>query len=208
MGLSGLLGACPVISILRGIRPEEAESIGFALIESGIRIAEVPLNSPEPVKSISILAENFGDQMLVGAGTVIAAEQVAQVASVGGKLVVTPHADMRIVSAAKEAGLIVIPGALSPTEVFAMHHAGADAIKLFPAEALGIEMLKALLVALPKHVQMIPVGGIDSRNASSWMAAGASGVGVGSSLYKPGDDASDVLGKARNLMSSLVNLQI
>lgn len=203
MDLRALLSACPVISILRGIRPEEAELIGSALVEAGIRIAEVPLNSPEPLKSISILARNFGEQMLVGAGTVVSPEQVAQVASAGGKVVVTPHADVRIVSATKDAGLIAIPGALSPTEVFTMHGAGADAVKLFPAEALGPETLKAYLAILPEHAKIIAVGGIDNRNALSWMNAGASGVGVGTAIFRPGDASSDVRQKARCLLSSL-----
>lgn len=203
MGLRVFLSACPVISILRGIRPEEAESIGLALLESGIRIAEVPLNSPEPLKSISILRKSFGVRMLAGAGTVTDPGQIAQIASAGGQLVVTPHADGRIVAAAKSAGLVVVPGAFSPTEVLAMHRAGADAVKLFPAEAFSPEMLNSLRAEHPEYAQIIAVGGIDSSNAGSWMNAGAIGVGVGSAIYKSGDGVSDVTRKARDLMSSL-----
>lgn len=203
MELSSALRACPIISILRGIRPHEAEPIGAALLEAGIRIAEVPLNSPEPLESIAVLAREFGEQMLVGAGTVTAPEQVRQIAAAGGELVVTPHADACIVRAAKQAGLIAIPGALSPAEVFTMHHAGADAIKLFPAEAMGTRLLTALLAVLPSTVRMIPVGGVDAHNALSWMKAGAAGVGVGSSIYQPGDTAFGMLQKARALVASL-----
>lgn len=203
MDLRRYLGACPIISILRGVRPEEAESIALALLESGIRIVEIPLNSPEPLKGISILAKSFGKRMLTGAGTVTSPAQVAQIASAGGQLVVTPHADGRIVAAAKSAGLVVIPGAFSPTEVLTMHRAGADAVKLFPAESFAPDLLKALRAVRPEYDQIVAVGGIDSGNAASWMSAGAVGVGVGSAIYKQGDTASDVTRKARSLMASL-----
>jgi len=203
MDLRAFLHACPIVSIVRGIRPDEAESISAALNRGGVRIVEVPLNSPQALRSISILAENFGEQMLVGAGTVIAPEQVSEVAAAGGRLIVTPHADLAILKAAKEAGLIAIPGALSPTEVFALLNAGADAIKLFPAENLGVGMLRSLRVVLPAHTIVVAVGGIDARNASSWFEAGALGVGIGSALYKPGDTASRVFASAQELVSSL-----
>ncbi len=203
MDLRALFGACPLVSILRGIRPEEAESIGAALERAGVRIMEVPLNSPEPLKSISILAEKFSERMLVGAGTVTQPEQVSRIASAGGRLIVTPHADLSILKAAKDAGLIAIPGAFSPTEAFALLNAGADAIKLFPAENLGVGMLRSLRVVLPAHTIVVAVGGIDARNASSWLAAGAIGVGIGSAIFKPGDSASRVFEKAQELVSSL-----
>jgi 2-dehydro-3-deoxyphosphogalactonate aldolase len=204
MDLRTLLQLCPIISILRGIRPQEAAPICGELIEAGIRIAEVPLNSPEPLKSISLLARDFDEQILVGAGTVTRVEQVADVAAAGGRLVVMPHADPDIVRAAKQAGLIVVPGAFSPTEIFAMHSAGADAVKLFPAEVAGPAMLKALRAVLPAQAGIIAVGGIEASNARSWMQAGALGVGAGSSIYKPGDTALDVRQKARALVFSLV----
>ncbi len=203
MELRALLHACPIVCILRGIRPDEAESIGAALEHAGVRIVEVPFNSPEPLKSISILAQKLGEKMLVGAGTVTEPEQVSRTASAGGRLIVTPHASLSVLQAAKNAGLIAIPGAFSPTEAFALQEAGADAIKLFPAENLGVGMLRSLLVVLPAHTIIIPVGGIDARNASSWLRAGALGVGVGSAIFKPGDSASRVFESAQQLMSSL-----
>jgi 2-dehydro-3-deoxyphosphogalactonate aldolase len=193
----------PIIAILRGVRPEEVESIGFALERAGIVIVEVPLNSPDALESISILSRVIGDRMLVGAGTLTDARQVTKIAAAGGQLVVTPHADTDIVRAAKAAGLFAVPGFFNPTEAFALLHAGADAIKLFPSEVLGVPMLKALLAVLPKTAIVIPVGGIDANKIAPWMSAGALGVGAGSSIYKPGDDATIVEAKAKALMDAV-----
>lgn len=194
---------CPVVAILRGIRPDEAESIGYALEEAGIKIVEVPLNSENPLQSIAMLAGVFGDRMLVGAGTLTDAAQVADVARAGGKLIVTPHADLSIVRAAKESGLFAVPGFFNPTEAFALLKAGADAIKLFPAEVLGPPMLKALRAVLPNDAMVIPVGGIDAESISAWKAAGADGFGAGSYLYRSGDDAETVRRKATALLDSV-----
>jgi 2-dehydro-3-deoxyphosphogalactonate aldolase len=185
---------------LRGIKPEEAESICAALEEAGVVIVEVPLNSPNALSSIAILSRVFGDRMLVGAGTLTDPGQVAEVAASGGRLIITPHADTAIVRAAKVADLFAVPGFFNPTEAFALLQAGADAIKLFPSEVLGIPMLKALQAVLPRNTIVIPVGGIDAKNINLWMAAGALGVGVGSSIYKPGDAAAVVGAKAKALV--------
>jgi 2-dehydro-3-deoxyphosphogalactonate aldolase len=179
------------------------EAIGFALERAGIGIVEVPLNSPNPLQSIAILSRSLGARMLVGAGTLTQPSQVADVAAAGGRLIVTPHADVAIVRAAKQAGLFAFPGFFNPTEAFALLHAGADAIKLFPAEVLGIPMLKAMLAVLPKGVMVIPVGGVDARQVAPWLAAGALGLGVGSSIYKPGDDARIVASKADALVAAV-----
>ena len=203
MDLTAWLQRCPIIAILRGIKPDEAESICSALQTAGIAIVEVPLNSPNALESISILSRAFGDRMLVGAGTLTEPQQVAEVGEAGGRLIVTPHADTAIVRAAKAAGLFAVPGFFNPTEAFALLHAGADAIKLFPSEVLGIPMLKALQAVLPKSAIVIPVGGIDARTIAPWMAAGVRGIGAGSSIYKPGDDASAVGGKAKSLIDAL-----
>ena len=193
----------PVVAILRGIEPAQAEAIGDALEAAGIRIVEVPLNSPDPFQSIAILSRVFGDRILVGAGTLTEATQAAQVAEAGGRLIVTPHADTSIVRAAKEAGLFAVPGFFDPTEAFALLKAGADAIKLFPAEVLGPPMLKALKAVLPNGTMVLPVGGIDEKSIPQWMAAGASGFGAASSIYKPGDDAKTVYRKARLLLDAI-----
>ena len=199
MDLSLWLRRCPIVAILRGIKPEEAESICTTLEEAGIVIVEVPLNSPNALSSIATLSRVFGDRMLIGAGTLTDPKQVTEVAAAGGRLIVTPHADTAIVRAAKTTNLFAVPGFFNPTEAFALLQAGADAIKLFPSEVLGIPMLKALQTVLPKNTIVIPVGGIDAAKVAPWMGAGALGVGVGSSIYKPGDTATGVGAKAKAL---------
>jgi 2-dehydro-3-deoxyphosphogalactonate aldolase len=179
------------------------ESICSALERAGISIVEVPLNSPRPLESISILSRSFGDRMLIGAGTLTTPSQVEEVAAAGGRLIVTPHADTAIVRAAKLAGLFACPGFFNPTEAFALLDAGADALKLFPAEVLGPPMLKALHAVLPASALVMPVGGVDADQIASWMAAGALGLGVGSSIYKAGDDAAVVEAKGRALVAAV-----
>jgi 2-dehydro-3-deoxyphosphogalactonate aldolase len=201
------LERCPLVAILRGVQPAEVESICSALERAGICIVEVPLNSPRPLESISILAREFGSRLLIGAGTLTAPSQVAEVAAAGGRLIVTPHADAAIVRAAKQAGLFAAPGFFNPTEAFTLLEAGADAIKLFPAEVLGPPMLKALRAVLPPSAIVVPVGGVDPTQVAPWMAAGALGLGVGSSIYKPGDDARAVERKAGALLDAVRDWQ-
>lgn len=203
MDLTGWLTLSPIIAILRGVEPRDAETICSTLQGEGICIAEVPLNSPNALESISILSRAFGDRMLIGAGTLTTPKQVAQVAAAGGKLIVTPHADIDIVRAAKAAGLFVAAGCFSPTEAFALLAVGSDVLKLFPSEVFGIPMMKALMAVLPKKTGIVPVGGVNAGNISAWLQAGAIGVGVGSSIYLPGDDAPTVRAKARALMASV-----
>ncbi len=197
------LARCPLVAILRGLRPEEAEAVGEALVTAGIAILEVPLNSPEPFESIRRLAARFGERALVGAGTVTRAEEVAEVARAGGRLMVTPHADPALVRAAKAADLIAVPGFFTPGEAFAQLFAGADALKLFPAEAASPAVLKALLAVLPKGTPVLPVGGIGAGNLAAWQAAGAAGFGIGSALYRPGDTPAQVGERARILRAAL-----
>lgn len=180
------------VAILRGIRPAEAPDIGAALVETGFRIVEVPLNSPEPYASIMKLSKQFGDKVLVGAGTVTDWEQVPKVADAGGRIIVMPHADGRIVEAARRRGLYVVPGFGTATEAFRMVEAGADAIKLFPGESNPPKVLKALRAVLPKNIPVLPVGGITPANMKDYWDAGANGFGLGSALYKPGDTAEKV----------------
>ncbi len=193
----GMLAELPLIAILRGIRPEEAAAIGEVLVETGFRAIEVPLNSPRPFDSIRILATAFGNQALIGAGTVLTAADVTPVADAGGRLVVMPHGDRAIIEATKRRGLLSIPGVATPTEAFAALAAGADALKLFPGEALPPAVVKAWRAVLPKDLWLIPVGGIGSDNLAPYLAAGADGFGIGSALYKPGLDAAEVGEKAR-----------
>lgn len=187
----------PLVAILRGLRPEEALDIGHALIEATFRVIEVPMNSPQPLESIRLMSEAWGERCLIGAGTVLQPEQVAEVAAAGGRLIVMPHADTRVIAAAKRAGLYCLPGVATPTEAFAAIQAGADAIKLFPAELLTPPVLKAWRAVMPRDLPMLPVGGITPENMAPYIDAGANGFGLGSALYAPGRDANDVGLRAR-----------
>jgi 2-dehydro-3-deoxyphosphogalactonate aldolase len=202
MELSQFLTRSPLVAILRGVRPEEAEAIGAALERAGIVIVEVPLNSPQPLDSIARLARAYGDRLLIGAGTVMTPTQVGEIAAAGGRLIVTPHADPRITRAAKQLGLLAVPGFFTPAEAFAMLEAGADALKLFPAEAASPAVLRALRAVLPSGTMVLPVGGIDAGNIPAWRAAGAAGFGIGSAIYKPGDTPDIVATKARSLIAA------
>ena len=186
------LHRCPLVAILRGIEPKEAVDIATILAETGFCIVEVPLNSPEPYASIVRLSKRFGHQMLVGAGTVTDPEQVPKVADAGGRIIVMPHADERIVEAAKRQNLYAVPGFSTPSEGFRMIHAGADAIKLFPAEAYPPKVLKAMRAVLPKEIPILPVGGITPDSMKDYWNAGADGFGLGSALYKPRDTTAKV----------------
>jgi 2-dehydro-3-deoxyphosphogalactonate aldolase len=203
MELKDWLARCPLVAILRGVTPEEAEDIGSALADAGVAIIEVPLNSPEPLRSIERLARRFGDRLLIGAGTVMSAADVTAVGSAGGRIIVTPHADVAVVRAAKAAAMLACPGMFTPTEAFALLAAGADGLKLFPAEAASPTVLRAMLAVLPRGTPVLPVGGIAADTIAAWFAAGASGFGIGSSIYKPGDSARTVGEKARRLVAAL-----
>jgi 2-dehydro-3-deoxyphosphogalactonate aldolase len=203
MGVKDWLARCPLVAILRGVKPEEVEAVGDALAAEGVAVIEVPLNSPDPMESIRRLAERLGSRALVGAGTVLDPADCARIAAAGGRLVVTPHADPEVVRAAKSAGMFAVPGFMTPAEAFALLRAGADALKMFPAEAASPAVLKALLAVLPRGTALLPVGGIDAGNMAPWREAGAAGFGIGGSIYKPGDTAATVAAKARALVAAL-----
>lgn len=206
MDVQKLLTACPLVAILRGIRPDEVEAVGDVLVAAGLRIIEVPLNSPEPFDSIARLARRFGDRVLIGAGTVMHRADVDRVADAGGRLIVTPHADPALVRAAKARGMVAMPGFFTPAEAFALLDAGADALKLFPAEGGSPAMLRALRAVLPLGTMVLPVGGMDAGTMGAWRDAGAAGFGIGSAIYRPGDTAAIVAGKATTLLAALSNV--
>lgn len=190
--LRSYLEPLPLIAVLRGITPEEIPAVGDALVDVGFRILEVPLNSPRPFDSIALLAQRHGARCLVGAGTVLDVSDVARIREAGGKLVVMPHADTRIVVEAKACGLVCVPGVATLTEAFAALAAGADGLKMFPAEALPPAALKAWRAVLRSSTQVFAVGGIRPDNMGAYWGAGASGFGTGSNLYRPGASVEQV----------------
>lgn len=197
------LAAMPLVAILRGVRPDECEAIGEALVAAGIALIEVPLNSPDPLDSIARLARRFAGRALVGAGTVLTVDEVTAVASVGGELIVSPHTQPRVIAAATARGLVALPGFATPGEAFAALEAGATALKLFPAEATSPAMLKAVLAVLPGGTRVLPVGGIDVATIAPWLDAGAAGFGLGSALYKAGRAAVEVGQRAAALVAAI-----
>ena len=195
-------GAPPVVAILRGLQPHEAVAVGAALVESGIRIIEVPLNSPDPLASIAALQSAFGDTALIGAGTVLSVEAAEGLHGVGGRVMVTPNTDPSVIAKGVQLGLEVMPGFMTPSEAFAAINAGARRIKLFPAARLGTSYVKAVKDVLPRNVGVWAVGGTDAATIGEWLNAGCEGIGVGGALYRPGDSAAHVGEKARELVTA------
>ncbi|OYT84611.1 MAG: 2-dehydro-3-deoxy-6-phosphogalactonate aldolase [Pseudomonas sp. PGPPP4] len=187
----------PLIAILRGVTPDEIVAVGRALYDAGFRVIEIPLNSPQPYESIRRLTAELGESCLIGAGTVLTEAQVAEVDAAGGRLIVSPNANLAVIRASKAAGLVSAPGVATPSEGFAALDAGADSLKLFPAEQLGPAVVKAWRAVFPKELALLPVGGITPDNMGPYVAAGANGFGLGSALYKPGLSAAQVSANAQ-----------
>jgi len=187
----------PLIAILRGVTPDEIVAVGRALYDAGFRVIEIPLNSPQPFESIRRLTAELDDSCLIGAGTVLTEAQVAEVDAAGGRLIVSPNANLAVIRASKAAGLVSAPGVATPSEGFAALDAGADSLKLFPAEQLGPAVVKAWRAVFPKELALLPVGGITPDNMGPYVAAGANGFGLGSALYKPGLSAAQVSANAQ-----------
>jgi 2-dehydro-3-deoxyphosphogalactonate aldolase len=197
------LAECPLVAIIRGVTPADAEAIAGAICDAGMRIIEVPLNSPEPFESIRIIAEKFGNRVLVGAGTVLDPADVIRVAQAGGRLVVSPNTNTAVIGATVAAGLVSSPGYFTPSEAFEAIRAGAHAIKLFPAEAASPAVVKSQKAVLPREVPLIVVGGVTPESIPGWMAAAADGFGLGGGLYKPGQDSETTLEKARAYVAAV-----
>ena len=200
--LRAALTTCPIVAILRGVKPDEIDAIGDALVEAGVTVIEVPLNSPQPFASIERLAERHGARALVGAGTVLEAADVARVKEAGGQLVVAPNFDADVVRAARAAGLASLPGVMTPSEGFAALKAGADGLKLFPAEIIPPAVFKAWRPVFAPDTLLLAVGGVGVDNFRSYAEAGASGYGIGSALYKPGRPAAEIGKLARALFAA------
>jgi len=196
---------CPLVAILRGVKPDEVEEIGEVLVDRGIGLIEVPLNSPQPFESIARLARRLSDRAVVGAGTVLTEADVARVRDAGGQLVVSPNTDADVIRATHKAGLVSLPGFVTPSEAFTALAAGATALKLFPAEASDPRVLSAVRAVLHSDLRVLPVGGIDADTMAPWLAAGAAGFGLGSSLYKAGRTAQDVGQRAAAIVAALEN---
>jgi 2-dehydro-3-deoxyphosphogalactonate aldolase len=196
---------CGLIAILRGIKPTEAEAVGDALYQAGFRIIEVPLNSPEPLTSIRQLRQALPLDCMIGAGTVLDPAICPEIVKAGGEIVVMPHSDPHVIRAAKSAQMACCPGVATPTEAFAALAAGADLLKMFPAEQLGPAVLKAWRAVIPNEIPLVPVGGVTPARIAEYAQAGASGFGLGSALYKPGMNASDVAANARDFVAAWRN---
>jgi 2-dehydro-3-deoxyphosphogalactonate aldolase len=201
--LNRYMDDCPLIGIIRGVTPGEVEAIGEAIFDSGIRIIEVPLNSPEPLQSISKLAAKFGDRALVGGGTVLEPEQVATVKAVGGRLIVAPNTNVEVIAETAEAGLVSCPGYFTPTDAFDAIEAGATALKLFPAEGAAPAVLKSQRAVIPRDVPIFVVGGVTPDSMQAWLEAGADGFGLGGGLYQPGQSPAETSEKARAYVAAL-----
>ncbi len=191
-----------IIAILRGVRPDEATGIAAALIEAGVDRIEVPLNSPDPLASISALVSAFGATAVIGAGTVLSVADVRQVGATGARLIVSPDTNPEVIAATAAAGMLSYPGAMTPSECFTALRAGATGLKLFPGFLAGPEGLKAMRAVLPPDCEVLAVGGAGPENFAEWAKAGASGFGIGSAIYRPGDTPETVAAKAREITAA------
>jgi 2-dehydro-3-deoxyphosphogalactonate aldolase len=197
------LKQCPLVAILRGVRPSEVDAIGDVLVEAGITLIEVPLNSPDPFDSIARLCKRIGDHAMIGAGTVLNVADVQRLRDVGGRMVISPNTNPLVIQATVAAGMASLPGYFSPSEAFVAIAAGATALKLFPAEAASPRVLKAQRAVIPNGTPILPVGGISPETMQAWLAAGADGFGLGSALYSAGAAPGEVASAARNFVQEL-----
>jgi len=206
--VNSLENIIPMVAILRGVEPQEVLGIAEVLVNAGFQAIEVPLNSPNPLESIALLADKYGDQFLIGAGTVTSVDEVISIYHRGGRLIVSPNTNTEVIRAAKKLDMVCVPGCLTPTEAFAALDAGADALKFFPANAVTPGLFKALGSVLPKDVRMYAVGGVDHTNLHDYALYGIRGFGFGSSLYKAGKTIEDIQQSAEQSMQAYRALKI
>lgn len=202
MTLHDALAACPLVAILRGVRPDEILDVAGILHDAGFRAIEVPLNSPDPFASIGRLAGAYGDKAVIGAGTVTEPADCQRLADVGGRLMVAPNYAPDVVEEAQRLGLVTLPGVATPSEAFAALRQGVDGLKLFPAETIGMAALKAWRSVMPKEALLLPVGGVDTASIAGWRKAGADGFGIGGALYRPGADLDTLAATAREFVAA------
>lgn len=208
LSLTDAISRLPLLAILRGIPPEEAEAVTDALILAGFAIIEVPLNSPDPYRSIEMLAKKYGGSAIIGAGTVLRPAEVERVKAAGGTIIVSPNFSEKVVDATKKAGLISVPGVFTPTEAFQALEAGADALKIFPGDAISPKVVKALRAVLPSETLLFVTGGVGADNLAEFLQAGANGAGVGSALYKPGKSLADLAADARHFADAAAKAKL
>lgn len=195
--------ACPLVAVIRGVTPDEAEAVATAIFDGGIRIIEVPLNSPDPFTSIERIARALGDRALIGAGTVLDPLDVGRVGDAGGRLIVSPNMAPQVIRAAVEADMVSLPGIFTPTEAFAALAAGAHGLKFFPAEAATPAVVKAHRAVLPKQARLLVVGGVTTETIPAWLEAGANGFGLGSNLYRPGQSPEATAARAKAFVAAV-----
>lgn len=203
--LKSALKKLPLVAIIRGVKPTEVLDIANALKQAGFSIIEVPLNSPNPFKSIQIMAEEMGDEVLIGAGTVTSIKHADQVQQAGGRLIVSPNINVEVIKHSKQLGLYSLPGFYTPSEAFTAIEAGADGLKMFPADTLGVKGLKAMSVVLPPQMPIFAVGGVNAGNMADYLAVGAAGFGLGAGIYKPGMSADQVFENAKTYVEAYQN---
>ena len=205
LSFKSAMSALPLVAILRGVQAYEVIAIAQVLKDAGFKIIEVPLNSPNPYASIKLLNEHFGDELIVGAGTVLSCEQVDLVKQAGGEIIIAPNVDTQVIRYAKQLGLYCVPGFYTPSEAFSALAAGADAIKMFPADTLGAKGLKAMMAVIPKDTLVLPVGGVSAQTMGDFLAAGAQGFGLGSGLYQAGMHKDEVATRAKGYVEAYQN---
>lgn len=201
--LKDIFGNTPIIAILRGVTPEEVLEVGRCILNAGIPVLEVTMNSPKPLASIKLLADKYGSSALIGAGTVTTVQQVKDVHAAGGRIIVSPNTNVDVIAETKRLGMFSAPGCFTPSEAFEAYYAGADVLKMFPTDIIGSVGIKAMRATLPKEALVAAVGGVNAGNMAEFVTVGTNGFGIGSAIYAPGKNLADIQAGAEELVSSV-----